>query len=150
MIGKTAPYILVGAIQVALVVAAAMLLFRIPFAGSTAMFTLAVTLFVFTNLMLGYLISTVARSQMQAMQMTFFVFLPSMLLSGFMFPVRAMPAWAQGIGEALPITHFLRMVRELMLKGAGAADIWDDLWPLAIILAALSAAALLRFRRTLD
>ncbi len=150
MIGKTAPYILVGAIQVALVVTAAMTLFRIPFSGSAPIFVLAVTLFVFTNLMLGYLISTVARSQMQAMQMTFFVFLPSMLLSGFMFPFRAMPAWAQGIGEALPITHFLRMVRELMLKGAGAADIWDDLWPLAIILAALSAAALLRFRRTLD
>ncbi|MGE3303237.1 MAG: ABC transporter permease [Hyphomonadaceae bacterium] len=150
MLGKTLPYVVVGAVQVALVLVSAMTLFRIPFAGSAAAFLLAVTLFIMANLMLGYLISTAARTQMQAMQMTFFVFLPSILLSGFMFPFRAMPGWAQAIGEALPITHFLRMVRGVMLKGAGFAETWPNLWPLALIVAALSAAALLRYRRTLD
>ncbi len=150
MIGKTAPYVGVGAIQVAIVLAVAMLLFHIPFMGSFLAFLVAVTIFIFANLMLGYLISTVARTQMQAMQMTFFIFLPSILLSGFMFPFAAMPFWAQGIGEALPITHFLRIVREIILKGAGFGDVWDDLWPLALILLALASFALLRFRRTLD
>ena len=132
MIGKTTPYIGVGAIQVAIVLIVATLLFRIPFAGSFIAFLIAVTLFIFANLMLGYLISTAARTQMQAMQMTFFIFLPSILLSGFMFPFRAMPGWAQAIGEALPITHFLRIVREVVLKGAGIGDILNDLWPLAV------------------
>jgi ABC-2 type transport system permease protein len=150
MIGKTAPYIIVGAIQTAIVILAARYVFGIPFYGSPAALALAITLFIFTNLMLGYLISTVARSQMQAMQMTFFVFLPSILLSGFMFPFRAMPGWARGIGECLPITHFLRMVREVILKGAGLGDILGDLWPLALIFLVLATAALSRFRQTLD
>lgn len=150
MIGKTTPYIFVGAVQVAIVLIAATLLFHIPFTGSFTAFLIAVTLFIFANLMLGYLISTVARTQMQAMQMTFFIFLPSILLSGFMFPFHAMPAWAQTIGEALPITHFLRMVREIVLKEAGIADIAGDLWPLTLILLVLATLALLRFRRTLD
>ncbi|MBI1187063.1 MAG: ABC transporter permease subunit [Alphaproteobacteria bacterium] len=150
MLGKTTPYILVGAVQVLIVVALARWLFDVPFLGSPLLFTIAITLFLFTNLMLGYLISTIARSQMQAMQMTFFIFLPSILLSGFMFPFSAMPGWAQAIGEALPLTHFLRMVREIMLKGAGIGDVWNDLAPLALILAVLSTLALLRYRRTLD
>ncbi|MBL8545116.1 MAG: ABC transporter permease [Hyphomonadaceae bacterium] len=150
MIGKTTPYVFVGAIQVAIVLTVAVLLFRIPFTGSFLTFLVAVTLFILANLMLGYLISTVARTQMQAMQMTFFIFLPSILLSGFMFPFRAMPAWAQAIGEALPITHFLRIVREIILKGAGFVDVVSDLWPLTIILLALATLALFRFRRTLD
>jgi ABC-2 type transport system permease protein len=150
MIGKTTPYIFVGAVQVAIVLAVSTLLFQIPFTGSFSAFGVGVTIFIFANLMLGYLISTMARTQMQAMQMTFFVFLPSILLSGFMFPFHAMPGWAQAIGEALPITHFLRIVREIVLKGAGFADIAGDLWPLALITIVLSALALLRFRRTLD
>ena len=150
MIGKTTPYVFVGAIQVAIVLIVATLLFHIPFTGSFLAFLAAVTLFILANLMLGYLISTVARTQMQAMQMTFFVFLPSILLSGFMFPFRAMPMWAQVIGETLPITHFLRIVREIVLKGAGFADVAGDLWPLSVILLALASLALLRFRRTLD
>lgn len=150
MIGKTTPYVFVGAIQVAIVLIVATLLFQIPFTGSLAAFLLAVTIFILANLMLGYLISTVARTQMQAMQMTFFIFLPSILLSGFMFPFRAMPGWAQMIGEALPITHFLRIVREVVLKGAGFADIADDMAPLTLILLVLAGLALLRFRRTLD
>jgi ABC-2 type transport system permease protein len=150
MIGKTTPYIGVGAIQVSIVLLVATLLFRIPFTGSFPAFVIAVTVFIFANLMLGYLISTLAKTQMQAMQMTFFIFLPSMLMSGFMFPFHAMPDWAQVIGEALPITHFLRIVREIVLKGAGFPDIVGDLWPLTLILLALASLALLRFRRTLD
>jgi ABC-2 type transport system permease protein len=150
MIGKTVPYIGVGAVQVTVVLLAARLLFDIPFVGSLAAFLAAVTIFIFTNLMLGYLISTAARTQMQAMQMTFFIFLPSILLSGFMFPFRAMPFWAQGIGEALPITHFLRLVRGIILKGADFADNWANIWPLLVILVVLSSLALVRFRRTLD
>ncbi|WP_135211749.1 ABC transporter permease [Vitreimonas flagellata] len=150
MIGKTTPYVGVGAIQVAIVLIVATLLFKIPFTGSFLAFLIAVTLFILANLMLGYLISTVARTQMQAMQMTFFIFLPSILLSGFMFPFAAMPVWARAIGEALPITHFLRIVREVVLKEAGLADIWSDLWPLAVILLVLGSLALMRFRRTLD
>jgi ABC-2 type transport system permease protein len=150
MIGKTTPYIGVGAVQVAIVLLVATTLFRIPFTGSFLAFLIAVTVFIFANLMLGYLISTVARTQMQAMQMTFFIFLPSILLSGFMFPFRAMPGWAQAIGEALPITHFLRMVREIVLKDAGFTDIVGDLLPLTLILLVLATLALLRFRRTLD
>ena len=108
------------------------------------------TIFIIANLMLGYLISTVARTQMQAMQMTFFIFLPSMLLSGFMFPFRAMPPWAQAIGEAIPITHFLRVIRELFLKAATAGEIWPDVWPMLLMTAVLVGLALVRFRRTLD
>jgi ABC-2 type transport system permease protein len=150
MIGKTTPYVFVGAIQTVIVLTAAALLFHIPFTGSMGAFLVGVGVFILANLMLGYLISTVARTQMQAMQMTFFVFLPSILLSGFMFPFRAMPGWAQAIGEALPITHFLRIVREVILKGAGFADIVGDLGPLLIITAVLAGAALMRFRQTLD
>ncbi|MCB2113815.1 MAG: ABC transporter permease [Parvularculaceae bacterium] len=150
MIGKTTPYILIGVVQTAIVLVAARLVFSVPFMGDPAPFLLALLLFIFTNLMLGYLISTLARTQMQAMQMTFFIFLPSILLSGFMFPFAAMPKWAQAIGEALPITHFLRVVREVMLKGAGFAEIRDDVWPIGIILTVLAFAALARFRRTLD
>ena len=150
MIGKTTPYILVGALQVAIVLAMAHFLFHIPFTGSPIAFTAGTTLFIFANLMLGYLISTVARTQMQAMQTAFFVFLPSILMSGFMFPFKAMPMWAQWIGEALPITHFLRIVREVVLKEARLADIVNDLGPLALITLVLASLALLRFRSTLD
>jgi ABC-2 type transport system permease protein len=150
MIGKTTPYVGVGAIQVAIVLVVSTVLFKIPFTGSMAAFLAAVALFIMTNLMLGYLISTIAQTQMQAIQMTFFIFLPSMLLSGFMFPFRAMPDWAQAIGEALPITHFLRIVREVVLKGAGFSDIAGDMGPLTLIMLVLATLALLRFRRTLD
>ncbi|NWG92475.1 MAG: ABC transporter permease [Parvularculaceae bacterium] len=150
MIGKTTPYILIGFVQTAIVLLAARVIFGIPFLGDPAPFFAALFMFIFANLMLGYLISTVAKTQMQAMQMTFFIFLPSILLSGFMFPFAAMPKWAQGIGEALPITHFLRVVREVMLKGAGFAEIRGDVWPIAVIVTVLSILSLLRFRRTLD
>jgi ABC-2 type transport system permease protein len=150
MIGKTTPYILIGFVQTGIVLIAARLIFGIPFLGDPAPFFAALFMFIFANLMLGYLISTVAATQMQAMQMTFFVFLPSILLSGFMFPFAAMPGWAKAIGECLPITHFLRIVREVMLKGAGFAEISGDLWPIAVILGVLAGLSLARFRRTLD
>ncbi len=132
MIGKTTPYIFIGAIQIAIVLVAARLLFHVPFEGPITALLSGLSLFVFVNLILGFLISTAARSQMQAMQMTFFLFLPSILLSGFMFPFRAMPIWARWIGQAIPVTHFLRVVREVMLKGAGLSDVVGDLWPLAL------------------
>jgi ABC-2 type transport system permease protein len=107
-------------------------------------------IFISANLFVGITVSTVARNQMQAMQMTFFFFLPSMLLSGFMFPFRGMPPWAQRIGEVLPLTHFLRIARGVMLKGNGIADLWPHLWPLLIFIAVVLVIGLKRFRRTLD
>ena len=150
MAGKIIPYIGFGFVQVAVILVASQLLFNVPMAGSLLLLLAATLLFIATNVTLGYTISTVARSQMQAMQMTFFIFLPSILLSGFMFPFRGMPQWAQAIGEAIPLTHFLRIVRGIMLKGADAAEIWPNVWPLAAIWAILAAVALLRYRRTLD
>jgi len=150
MIGKTVPYILVAIVQISLVLLAARLLFHVPFTGSAFALCLGFLLFVCTNLLLGFLISTAVRTQMQAMQMTFMIFLPSMLLSGFLFPFAAMPVWAQAIGECVPITHFIRIVRKVMLKGAGLADITGDLWPLVVILFVIATLALIRYRRTLD
>ncbi|MFN3229082.1 MAG: ABC transporter permease [Asticcacaulis sp.] len=150
MLGKISPYVLLGLVQVAIVLAAAYGLFNVPFRGEVPFLAAGIAIFIVTNLMLGYLISTLARSQMQALQMTFFIFLPSMLLSGFMFPFMAMPDWARFIGEGLPLTHFLRIVRGVMLKGAGVADLSSELWALTGILGVIGTLALWRFRRTLD
>ena len=150
MIGKITPYVFVGSIQVAILLAGARLLFGVPFLGSPLAFLAAVSLFIQVNLSLGFLFSTVARSQMQAMQMTFFIFLPSILLSGFMFPFAGMPAWAQPLGQALPTTHFIHAVRSIMLKGAGFEDVIHDILPLAVIFAVIATLAMLRYRRTLD
>ena len=110
----------------------------------------AILISIAANLTLGITFSSIARNQLQAMQMTFFFFLPSMLLSGFMFPFRGMPNWAQWLGEILPLTHFLRIVRGILLKGNGTSDIAPELWPLAAFLAVVAAVAMLRYRRTLD
>ncbi len=150
MLGKIAPYILIGYVQVVVILFAAAYLFRVPIVGSLVLLSLVLILFMATNLAIGFTFSTFAKSQMQAMQMTFFFFLPSMLLSGFMFPFRGMPDWAQALGEALPLTHFLRIVRGILLKGSTAAEIAPNVWPLALVLAVVSTAALLRYRRTLD
>ncbi len=150
MVGKIVPYVIIGLIQLSLVLLVADLLFRVPLIGNLGDVYLAALVFIVANLSLGLTISTFVQTQFQAMQMAFFVFLPSILLSGFMFPFRAMPGWAQAIGEALPITHFLRIVREVVLKHAGFADIIGDLWPLTLILVVLATLALMRFRRTLD
>ncbi|GIK85802.1 MAG: mannose-1-phosphate guanyltransferase [Betaproteobacteria bacterium] len=150
MTGKIVPYIAVGFAQATIILAAAKLLFDVPMLGSGALLVACMTLFIAALLALGFTISTVARTQLQAMQMTFFFFLPSLLLSGFMFPFRGMPGWAQALGEVFPLTHFLRVVRGVLLKGNGAADTLPHLWPIALFMLAAAAVALLRYRRTLD
>jgi ABC-2 type transport system permease protein len=150
MLGKIVPYILVGYVQVVVILTAAKFLFEVPMVGSLLLLSTVLVVFIAANLAIGFTFSTLARSQMQAMQMTMFFFLPSILLSGFMFPFRGMPGWAQVIGEAVPNTHFMRMVRAIMLKGADAADIMQHVWPLALILVVVSAVALKRYQRTLD
>jgi ABC-2 type transport system permease protein len=150
MTGKIVPYILIGLVQVSIVLVLARLLFGVPIQGDVGVLYLAVLLFIAANLMLGLTISSVAGNQLQAMQMTFFFFLPSMLLSGFMFPFRGMPGWAQVIGEALPLTHFLRIVRGVLLKGNGWAEIWPEAWPIAVFGLVIMAIGLRTFRSTLD
>jgi ABC-2 type transport system permease protein len=150
MIGKIVPYIGFGFVQIAVILIAAKLLFAVPFEGSLTVLLSVTLLFIASNVTLGYTFSTLARSQMQAMQMTVFFFLPSILLSGFMFPFRGMPTWAQWIGEAIPLTHFLRVVRGVMLKGGGFAEVAPHVWPMAVFWLAVSTLALIRYRRTLD
>jgi ABC-2 type transport system permease protein len=150
MIGKIAPNIFVGLIQAAIVLVAARYVFGVPMIGSLVLLFAVTGLFIAANLAVGYTFSTVAHNQLQAMQMMVFFLLPAILLSGFAFPFRGMPVWAQWIGEALPVTHFLRIVRGILLKGNGPAEIWTDVWPLFVFLFAVGTAALLRFRRTLD
>ena len=150
MIGKIIPYIMVGYIQVLVILTAAYFLFHVPIAGSLLLLLACVLIFLAANLAVGMMFSTIAKSQLQAMQMTFFFFLPSMLLSGFMFPFRGMPDWAQIIGSVLPLTHFLRIVRGIMLKGNGWAETWPSVWPLLVFMAVVLVIALKRYRRTLD
>jgi ABC-2 type transport system permease protein len=137
-------------VQVAIILLAARWVFHVPFVGSVALLLLGALAFIAASLTVGITISSIARSQMQAMQMTFFFFLPSILLSGFMFPFRGMPRWAQAIGEVLPLTHFLRLIRGVMLKGNGPAEMWVHVWPLLLFTAVVLAVGLKRFRRTLD
>jgi ABC-2 type transport system permease protein len=150
MAGKIVPYILIGYVQVVVILAASQLLFRVPMVGSLALLSSILVLFIAANLAVGFTFSTLARNQLQAMQMTFFFFLPSMLLSGFMFPFRGMPGWAQAIGEVLPLTHFLRIVRGIMLKGNQWNDIVLEVAALAAFLVVAAAIALARYRETLD
>ncbi len=150
MIGKIAPYILIGYVQVVVILVAARILFDIPMVGSLGLLSLALIVFMAANLAVGFTFSTIAKNQLQAMQLTFFFFLPSLLLSGFMFPFRGMPAWAQVIGEALPLTHFLRIVRGILLKGNTFSEIMPSMWPIALFMVAAGVIALLRYRQTLD
>jgi ABC-2 type transport system permease protein len=150
MAGKIVPYILVGYIQVTLILLAARLIFGVPILGSVALLYAVVLAFIAANLSVGLMFSTIAKNQMQAMQMTFFFFLPSMLLSGFMFPFRGMPEWAQNVGSLLPLTHFLRMVRGILLKGNGLMETLPHLWPIGLFLLTVVAIGLKRYRKTLD
>ena len=150
MTGKIVPYILIGLIQVSLILLAALLLFEVPMQGSFVLLYLVVSLFIAANLTLGITFSSLARNQLQAMQMTFFFFLPSILLSGFMFPFRGMPEWAQWLGSALPLTHFLVLVRGIMLKGNGLADLWPQIWPIVLFMLVVIAIGLRFYKRTLD
>jgi len=150
LIGKIVPYILIGYIQVAVILVAAHFLFHVPMHGSLPLLFVVALVFIAANLAMGITISTVARNQLQAMQMTFFVFLPSILLSGFMFPFRGMPHWAQVIGEVLPLTHFLRIIRGILLKGNTLPDIARELWPIALFATIMLVLGVKRYRQTLD
>jgi len=150
MLGKILPYAMVGFFQMLLITLAARFLFQVPIVGSAATFVILTMLFIIANLSVGYTFSTIAKNQLQAMQMSFFFFLPSILLSGFMFPFRGMPGWAQNVGSILPLTHYLRIVRGVMLKGAGFADLTADTGALAAFTLAAMAIAVARFRQTLD
>src|SRR5450432_3679702 len=150
MTGKIVPYVLIGLIQVSIILSLARVLFDVPMVGSFGLLYSAVLLFIAANLTLGLTFSSLARNQLQAMQMTFFFFLPSMLLSGFMFPFRGMPGWAQAIGEVLPLTHFLRIVRGVLLKGNNAGEILPEAWPLLVFMLVVMLLGLRAFRSTLD
>jgi ABC-2 type transport system permease protein len=150
MLGKILPYVFVGYVQTVVFLLTGLTVFGVPFEGSWLAFFMGFNLFIVVNLALGFLISAVSRSQMQAMQLSIFTILPSVLLSGFLFPFAAMPGWAQILGNVVPATHFLRVVRSVMLKGGDVVDIAGPLWALVVILLVFSTIAILRYRRTLD
>jgi ABC-2 type transport system permease protein len=150
MLGKIVPYVLVGFIQAILIIGIGVLLFGVPVNGSLTLLALLSTLFITTNLSIGYTFSTIAQNQLQAMQMSIMFFLPSILLSGFMFPFAGMPVWAQYIGEGLPLTHYLRIVRAIMLKGAALPNLQYDAMALLALMLLAMTIAVMRFRRTLD
>jgi ABC-2 type transport system permease protein len=150
MLGKITPYIGIGFLQATLIVAAAVVLFGVPIMGDVSLLAVLTTLFIATNLSIGYTFSTLAQNQLQAMQMAMMYFLPNMLLSGFLFPFAGMPKWAQYVGETLPVTHYVRIVRAIMLKGATLADLHVDTLALGGLMVVAMAIAVTRFRRTLD
>jgi ABC-2 type transport system permease protein len=150
MLGKILPYVVVGGVQMATILIVATLLFQVPIVGSLFVLVPLTLLFILANLSVGYTFSTVATNQLQAIQMSFFFFLPSMLLSGFLFPFRGMPVWAQYVGECLPLTHFLRIVRSIMLKGSGFSDLISDTAALGLFTLIAMTIAIKRFRQTLD
>lgn len=150
MIGKISPNVLIGAVQSSAILVAAHWYFHVPIIGSVGLLSLALVIFITANLAVGYTFSTIAQNQLQAMQMTTFFLLPNILLTGFAFPFLGMPGWARAIGNVLPATHLLRIVRGVMLKANGLPEIWPDLWPLALFNLTVGVIALLRFRRTLD
>lgn len=150
MVGKITPYVLIGFIQAALILGFGLLVFEVPITGSIWLLAMLSTLFIAANLSIGYTFSTIAQNQLQAIQMSFMFFLPNILLSGFMFPFAGMPVWAQAIGECLPLTHYLRIVRGIMLKGAGLYDLRYDALALLVLMLVTMTFAVRRFRRTLD
>ncbi len=150
MLGKILPYIFIGYVQACVILAAARFLFDVPQLGSYALLGVCMLLFIAANLGMGILLSTLAQSQLQAMQMAFFFFLPSMMLSGFFFPFRGMPMWARTIGSLLPLSHFLRIVRGIVLKGNGFMEVWPQIWPIGLFFLVVMSLAVVRFRRTLD
>jgi ABC-2 type transport system permease protein len=150
MLAKIVPYIAIGYIQVALILAMAMVVFGLPIRGSVPLLIVAFGLFIASNLALGVTFSTVARNQMQAIQMAQFTLLPSIMLSGFMFPFKGMPVWAQWAGEVFPVTHALRIVRGVLLKGNGLAEIFPELWPIVVFTLVITTIATWSYRVTLE
>jgi ABC-2 type transport system permease protein len=150
MLGKILPYIAVGYVQMTLILVTARYIFQVPLLGSVPLLYGVSLLFIAANLAVGITFSTLAKNQLQAVQMAFFFFLPSILLTGFMFPFRGMPEWAQWIGSVLPNTHFLRIVRGILLKGNGPLEIAPEIWPLLLFLVVAMAIGVKRYRQTLD
>jgi ABC-2 type transport system permease protein len=150
MLGKIIPYILVGFVQASMIIGIGVFLFGVPIVGSLGLLAGLSTLFIAANLSIGYTFSTIAQNQLQAMQMTIMFFLPNILLSGFLFPFAGMPRWAQWVGEALPLTHYLRIVRSIMLKGSSMGDMRYDGIALLVLMLVAMTIAVTRFRRTLD
>jgi ABC-2 type transport system permease protein len=150
MLGKIIPYVFVGFVQATLIIAIGVTLFGVPIVGSLAMLAALSTLFIATNLSIGYTFSTVAQNQLQAMQMSMMFFLPNILLSGFIFPFAGMPIWAQWIGETLPLTHYIRIIRSIMLKGSNLSDLRYDAIAMSVLMLIAMTIAVTRFRRTLD
>jgi ABC-2 type transport system permease protein len=150
LIGKIVPYIMIGYIQVTVILLAAYFLFHVPIQGSILLLLIVALVFIAANLAMGITFSTIAKNQLQAMQMTFFVFLPSILLSGFMFPFRSMPHWAQIVGEVFPLTHFLRIVRGILLKGNSVIDVGLQLWQIVLFALIVLTIGIKRYRQTLD
>ncbi len=150
MTGKIVPYIMIGLVQVTLIVLFALWLFKVPMQGNPLLLYFVVLIFIAANLTLGITFSSIARNQLQSMQMTFFFFLPSILLSGFMFPFRGMPEWAQWIGSLLPLTHFLVLVRGIMLKGNALHELWPAIWPILVFMLVVIGVGLGFYKRTLD
>ncbi|MGA7781726.1 MAG: ABC transporter permease [Paraburkholderia sp.] len=150
MTGKIVPYVAIGLVQVSIILAACRYVFNVPFEGSVLAIYLTSLLFIAANLTVGITLSSLAQNQLQAVQLTFFYFLPSLLLSGFMFPFAGMPRWAQWIGNVLPLTYFNRLVRGILLKGNGWTELWPSVWPLALFTVVVLGIALRFYRRTLD
>jgi len=150
MTGKIVPYIFIGLIQSTIILLAARYLFFVPFVGSLAVLYVVALLFIAANLTVGITLSSIAQNQLQAMQLTFFYFLPTMLLSGFMFPFQGMPAWARAIGEVLPATYFMRLVRGILLKGNDWADLWPNIWPMMVFTVVVMTLGVIFYRKTLD
>lgn len=150
LVGKITPYILVGYLQLSLIMVMAHFLFGVPILGSVPLLMIVAFVFIAANLAMGIMFSTIAQNQLQAMQMAFFVFLPSILLSGYLFPFRGMPVWAQAIGEVLPLTHFLRIARGILLKGNGLWEIAPEIWPIALFAVVALTIGVKRYRQTLD
>ena len=148
--GKILPYILVGYVQVALILLAGRVLFDVPMVGSLTLLLVVSLIFIIANLAMGIMFSTLAANQLQAVQMAFFFFLPSILLSGFMFPFRGMPVWAQAIGELFPLTHFLRIIRGILIKGNGMGDVVRELWQIGLFALIALVVGVKRYQRTLD
>jgi ABC-2 type transport system permease protein len=150
MLAKVVPYIVIGYVQVAIIMTIAVVVFGLPVRGSVLLVALALGLFITSNLLLGVTISTIARNQMQAIQMAMFVLMPSFILSGFLFPFKGMPVWAQWIGQIFPVTHALRVMRSVLLKGDGFVAIWPQLWPIILFIVVIGVVAVKAYRETLD
>jgi ABC-2 type transport system permease protein len=150
MLGKIAPYVLIGFFQAALILGAGVVLFNVPIVGDLTLLALLTTLFIAANLSIGYTFSTLAQNQLQAIQMAMMFFLPNMLMSGFLFPFAGMPVWAQWVSDFMPLTHYLRIVRAIMLKGATLADLQIEALALVGLTLLAMLIAVTRFRRTLD